>query len=699
MIEIEKLKRGRKLRKKIAIATFYINSMEFYSKQIKRLFGDRIEVKSYCFQDRSIEQGIVADLVLISSFGTFEAVKRHVKNNAEIIVARRTISKEGFDKINSLPEGTKAILANVSGEMAIETISLIYQLGVKHVELTPVYLGNEETIDIDTAITPGEISCVPNYVKKMINIGDRVLDISTIMDIAIKLELEHLLDDEEFNKYFDEIIPESLGIERMVGKTNRLESQFDILLQVIDEGIIAVNSDGIIHSCNESAIKILDLNRERVIGKDATQLFPKIPFSKVLRSSAIIKENLIKISELDVVVSVVPIIDSTTIYGAVAILRKFSDTEKKQNRLRAQLIGKGHKAKYSFDNILGDSTRIDQTKKIARRMSKSNSSVLIIGESGTGKELFAQAIHNDSPRKNHQFVAVNCAALPESLLESELFGYEEGAFTGARKGGKPGLFELAHMGTLFLDEIGEMPLKLQARLLRVLQEKEVMRIGGDTVINVDIRIIAATNRNIEKLVSVGEFREDLYFRLNVLPLRIPPLRERCDDIELLINQFMNEFNSKFKLSHLAKEAFLNHRWHGNIRELRNYIEYLTNLGEKVVEIKHLPFYCSNKIIENKTISEEEQLLIKKFRETLDKDEIIYIFILEELEKSYMERKHIGRRSLEKLAEEKQLFLTEQEIRRILLKLKNYSMVEILKGRGGTKITELGRKTLRILKKG
>src|SRR5699024_10187718 len=156
---------------------------------------------------------------------------------------------------------------------------------------------------------------------------------------------------------------------------------------------------------------------------------------------------------------------------------------------------------------------------------KSNSSILITGETGTGKELFAQAIHNNSPRNRYQFVPVNCGAFPESLLESELFGYEEGAFTGARKGGKPGLFELAHNGTLFLDEIAEMPMNLQVKLLRVLQEREVVRIGGDRIINVDIRIVAATNRDLKSMVKRGEFRQDLYYRLNVLPLNIPPLRE------------------------------------------------------------------------------------------------------------------------------------------------------------------------------
>src|SRR5690606_31795881 len=177
-----------------------------------------------------------------------------------------------------------------------------------------------------------------------------------------------------------------------------------------------------------------------------------------------------------------------------------------------------------------------------QRMAKSNSSILITGETGTGKELFAQAIHNYSPRRDNPFVAINCGAIPESLLESELFGYEEGAFTGAKKGGKPGLFEIADRGTLFLDEITEMPMSLQVKLLRVLKEKEVVRIDGDRIINVDVKIIAATNGNIKERVDMGEFRKDLYYRLNVLPLYIPPLRERKEDILFLTDKIKKEFN-------------------------------------------------------------------------------------------------------------------------------------------------------------
>jgi transcriptional regulator with GAF, ATPase, and Fis domain len=221
-------------------------------------------------------------------------------------------------------------------------------------------------------------------------------------------------------------------------------------------------------------------------------------------------------------------------------------------------------------------------------MAQSASSVLITGETGTGKEMFAQAIHNSSPRRDFPFVAVNCGALPESLLESELFGYEEGAFTGARRGGKPGLFELAHRGTLFLDEIGEMPPSLQMRLLRVLEERQVMRLGGAGLRGIDIRVIAASNRNLERMVAEGGFREDLYYRLAVLPLPIPPLRDRIEDILPLVREFQRLLGVAFCFEPEVESFLLQREWRGNARELRNCIEYVANLGIPRVGLADLP---------------------------------------------------------------------------------------------------------------
>jgi transcriptional regulator with PAS, ATPase and Fis domain len=244
-----------------------------------------------------------------------------------------------------------------------------------------------------------------------------------------------------------------------------------------------------------------------------------------------------------------------------------------------------HQNKYSFDEIIGNSPAMQEAKELATRIATSNSTVLLTGESGTGKELFAQAIHGISTRKNNPFIAVNCAAIPGELFESELFGYEAGAFSGAKKEGKPGKIELAMNGTLFLDEISELPYEAQGKLLRVLQEKEVERVGGTASKHVDIRIIAATNRDLGKLVEEGKFRQDLFYRLYVFDLTIPSLRERKEDILLLAYYFIDYFNERFHLEvkyidSTLKNWLLNYEWPGNIRELKAFIERGMNIVEK-----------------------------------------------------------------------------------------------------------------------
>ena len=287
---------------------------------------------------------------------------------------------------------------------------------------------------------------------------------------------------------------------------------------------------------------------------------------------------------------------------------------------------KSHKIEFSNKDIIITKNKIMLSlKKKINKIANSPSSVLITGETGTGKEMFAKSIHNSSSRKHNPFVPINCANIPENLFESELFGYEEGAFTGAKKGGKPGIFEMANGGTILLDEIGELPLFLQAKLLRVLQENTIQRIGSLHSIPVDIRIIAATNRNLEEMLEEGSFREDLYYRLNVIPFYIPPLRERKDDVELLVYYFIKKYNKKlnkniYSITPEALSVLKSYNWPGNIRELENVVEYSINIEEKnAIQLETLPKKLQNTSIDgqgkNNTLSNLEIDLIKT---TLDK---------------------------------------------------------------------------------
>jgi transcriptional regulator with PAS, ATPase and Fis domain len=303
---------------------------------------------------------------------------------------------------------------------------------------------------------------------------------------------------------------------------------------------------------------------------------------------------LVYLGDLPLVVNRVPVMLGKNNYGITVTFQAADKIRRMEAKIRQELHDQGLVAKFRFSDIIGHSAMITETIREARKYARSEAAVLITGESGTGKELFAQSMHNESNRRDGPFVAINCAALPENLLESELFGYEEGAFTGARKGGKQGLFTLAHGGTIFLDEVSELSMNLQARLLRVLQEKEVMPVGGQRVIPVDVRVISATNQNLSRAVREGAFRKDLYFRLNVLNLQIPPLRDRLEDVPGLFKHFFERLAGPGSMESLningnLTEQLKKHLWPGNIRELEGFAERYSALGEDNIKT-HFTFY-------------------------------------------------------------------------------------------------------------
>jgi len=355
--------------------------------------------------------------------------------------------------------------------------------------------------------------------------------------------------------------------------------QLKAILDFSYDGIIALDKEGKITVFNKTAERIADWPAEKALGKYITTVIPKAHCHKVLESGKAEIGEILEIGDSKVIANRVPIIVDEKIEGVVTTFQQLERLQKLEGKLRRQLADRGLVAKYTFSDIIGDSPAIKNAIELAKEYAGVDSTVLIQGQTGAGKEMFAHAIHNASKRKNEPFVAVNCAALPESLLESELFGYVEGAFTGARKEGKAGVFEIAHKGTLFLDEVGEMSPMLQARLLRVIEHGEVMRLGDNSIIPVDVRLIAATHRNLRKMVEQGEFREDLYYRLNVLNIKIPPLRQRDRDIIQIAYKFLNEFCAKRrkpvgKFTVEAQQILLQYPWPGNLRELRNAMERL-----------------------------------------------------------------------------------------------------------------------------
>lgn len=371
------------------------------------------------------------------------------------------------------------------------------------------------------------------------------------------------------------------------------------------DGALIVDEKGNIAVITENYAEIAEVDKDEVTGKHVLEVFPKSRMLEVLSTGKPIFAEAWEAGKETVFVTRVPIVSHGRIIGAAAVsvfryideAKRFAQHIKHMDReleyYKSQ-VRKLSGARYSFDAIVGTSPAITVAKNNAQQMAKNRAPVLIVGETGTGKELFAHAIHQASPRRDRPFIRVNCASIPDNLSESELFGYEEGAFTGARKGGRPGKFELAHGGTIFLDEINELQNNIQAKLLRVLQEGEIDRIGGTDVSLVDVRVISATSAQLNELVEQKLFRQDLFYRINAFVLMIPPLRDRLEDIPLLCEHFIDNCNYELGtavagIDRKVLQVFARHDWPGNVRELRNVIQRAClNAGTDIIKTNHLP---------------------------------------------------------------------------------------------------------------
>lgn len=371
-----------------------------------------------------------------------------------------------------------------------------------------------------------------------------------------------------------------------------LLKEIEVVLDSVERGIIATDSLGKIIHYNKSIVKLLGLKTDEIENNQINKFIEDVSIADILKCKQGIKnkEFIYKNNKKTFrgYYDAKPICIDTRNCGMLFTFTNSKDMLNMVNKISMGTLT------IKIDDIKGQSGCMTKVKEQALKAAQSNSTVLIQGESGTGKELFARAIHFHSDRANRPFIAINCAAIPEQLLESELFGYESGAFTGARRGGKTGKFELARKGTIFLDEIGDMPLHLQVKLLRVLQEKVIEKVGGEDYIPVDIRVIAATNRQLAERVEEGSFRSDLYYRLNVIPLNIPPLRNRKDDLIELVEYGIDKFNEKLgknieSVDREVMKLFINSKWEGNVRELENVLEYAINMSHgSVITLQDLP---------------------------------------------------------------------------------------------------------------
>ncbi|MBP2652821.1 MAG: domain S-box [Firmicutes bacterium] len=415
------------------------------------------------------------------------------------------------------------------------------------------------------------------------------------------------------------------------------------ILDNIQDIVMVLDADTTVVYINNAYAKILGVPVQKVLGRRLDDIEPEALALEILRSGLTTHNRRDRLASLgiDVIGSGFPLFEGEKIVGCVSIFNNISEvvhlsrelqrTKQVADYLQEQL-NQREQLPLSFKEYVGRSGILRETLELAVKVARTDSTVIIRGESGVGKGVLARAIHNSSQRKDKPLIIVNCAAIPEALLESELFGYEEGAFSGAKKGGKLGKFELAHGGTIFLDEIGDMSLNMQAKLLHVLQEKELERLGSTKTVKLNIRIIAATNRDLEKMITDGTFRQDLYYRLNIVPLNLPPLRERKEDIPELADRILRQLaegkDSELILSPQVMRILEDYDWPGNIRELQNVMEHASIIcSADQIEVRHLPAYLRSLNQQSQSV-EEKPLDLKEAVARFERE-----LIVEAIEKS------------------------------------------------------------------
>ena len=694
-------------RKKVVVVTMSTGAGSSYISDLKEVIPeDKVEYMLYT-PETFPKEGYVANanvyLVSSNAIRYTTGMPHELPLGVQMVETRVAFRSRDLECISLIPEGTECLLVNTTEPLALECIVDFYSHSIFNVRLAPYWPGSREYPQVATAITAGDPALVPSYIESVYDLGFRHLSPGTVSEVLLALDMEFLMEEHAFQCYTDAFPPQQSHGEKLLKRSIQYKTITNYLMGSSDYGIIGINDEHHVFCINQNAVDLLELGDTVHTGRHYQELLPFLSledYADDLKNNIPVQQ-IIQYGDTALTVSLRVITDQGRNRGLIVRLQRFADAENRLQDARMKLLQKGHTAKYTFEDIAGSSPAIIETCRMARKMAATNSAILITGESGTGKELLASAIHNASSRSKHPYIAINCAAMPENLLESELFGYEEGAFTGARKNGKAGLFEHAHMGTIFLDEIEDMSPSLQVKLLRVLQEKEIMRVGGTKIINVDVRIIAATNINIETMVRNGQIRKDLYYRLNTMQLELPPLRSRREDIPLLVKRFRIQEGHRFRLSDAVMDRFMKHHWDGNIRELKNCLEFFQCLDKETIQPEDLPRQFLHPSFAAYAPDSDFPLAEDFASHAGAKDESNPFteeetFVLKALYDAYCENRLVGRRTICDMAREQNIMLTEQEIRKLLKILETRELVKVGSGRAGSRLTP---KAIELMQKG
>jgi len=683
------------LKKKILIVSVKEKPALFLKKILLDVLFNEIVIDIFSFKENEIEElnfllNQKTHLILASGDISFKKVQ-HYASNFKIIKASRDVSEpEFFDRLFLIPEKKNVLVVNETKSGTLETIDSLKNLGLNHINYIPYWLNcNTDYSEIDTAVSPGMLNLCPTEITNKIDIGMRKLSVPCFVKILKLLNLNINYLEPYVNRQKEILIKTYKKLSNEFIRAEKLKNSLKSIINGLEEAIISVDNEYIITDFNFSAEKLLKCNTKEILNNKIYEVFNEIENAKEFFVKKEKLNNILILDNKQFYVNYLPIYANKKISGGIYTFKEVKEIQKKEENVR-RILYKGtyeYEAKYTFNNIFINSTKMKSLRDNAISLSNSDSTILITGESGTGKELFAQSIHNMSNRKDGPFVGVNFAAINDNLIESELFGYEEGAFTGAKKSGKKGLFELAHNGTIFLDEIGDSSLWVQSRLLRVLEEKEIMRLGDTKIIPVNVRVIVATNKDLKSLIEESKFREDLYYRLNVFKLRIPPLRERREDILPSVKYFMDIYNIKKTLTKEAQNYIYNYNWPGNIRELKNMVEYFSIKSKHTkIDIDDLPYDIMSNY-ELKKSNFESDITLNEKLQSYNQDLIKYI-----LEITYSNKNNhstIGRKRMKSILNKKGLKITDSKLRTLLKHLESYNLVDVGITKQGTIITDKG----------
>ena len=670
--------------------------------QLSSLLEGYMTVVRYA-TERGVDAPVKADLVVFSSLEMYEIAKELVDPSCPMIIANRSLNMSHLDQLFNIPDGTDVLVVNDLINNAKEVIKLLTEVGVDHLKYHAYAPGESYDEHILYAVTPAEVALIPKHIPQKIDLGARIIDITTIIEILTRLNLVDAKAHYISAKYVETIIRLNKRLHDSIDEAMLTNRYLNKVLNHVDDGMIAYDKVGRITVFNETSEAIFGMRASTAVGKTVTQVVKDANIRAFMLQKTEVDEIVGKIGENQYIIGKMAL-DKLNSY--VCTFKDTRDSMNMEKKLRQMMMKRGLVAKYQFEDIIGISPVMNSVIETAKKLAITDLSILIQGESGVGKEMFASAIHNASQRANGPFLAINFSALPEELAESELFGYEEGSFTGAKKGGKKGLFEEANGGTIFLDEIGDVSPRIQARLLRVLQEKEIRRIGGAEIISVNVRVIAATHRDLKKMCQDGSFREDLYHRLRKLYLRVPPLREHLEDLDLLIAQFLrNSGQGALKLSLEVLDALKKNHWRGNIRELQNLVDYLQAVcTEGEVKLSDLPEDYFEELEMNAQAKHDSTVGQSHIHERFTSEEVMSMsnqiilteedrFILRNIHRVMKMGQSVGRETISMMAQDEFPKLTPNRVRKRVAWLTTNGLIVKSKGRKGMSLTEEGMRVV------